>query len=156
MKKFLKNLAVLSAVTMLTTLSVSFSLSFAVQEQPAEMTAPAPKPATVEEQWGIRVKRISLTANGHMIDLRYKVIDPVKAKPFLAAGVNPQLVDARTGVKMGVPTTPKMGSLRQKTRAPEAGREYFMLFGNRGGLIRTGSRVSLVVGDAKIDDIIVE
>ncbi|MBA4371552.1 MAG: hypothetical protein C0402_01680 [Thermodesulfovibrio sp.] len=133
-----------------------FSAVSSTQELPAEKTAPALKPATVEEQWGIQVKRISLTANGHMLDLRYKVIDPVKAKPFLAAGVTPQLIDARSGAKMGVPTTPKMGSLRQKTRAPEAGREYFMLFGNKGGLIRVGSKVSLVVGDAKIDNIIVE
>lgn len=133
-----------------------FFLTSSARGLAAEKSAPAAKPATVEEQWGIQVKRISLTANGHMIDLRYKVIDPVKAKPFLAAGVNPQLIDARTGAKMGVPTTPKMGSLRQKTRAPEAGREYFMLFGNRGGLIRTGSKVSLVVGDATIDNIIVE
>jgi hypothetical protein len=59
-------------------------------------------------------------------------------------------------MKLQVPDTPKMGSLRQKTRQPEAGRIYFALFGNPGGLVKHGSKVTLVVGDLRISDLVVE
>lgn len=111
---------------------------------------------TILQKYGIEIKGLTLTANGHMLDLRYRVNDPEKAKPFLNPEIKPYLIDNRRNMKLSVPITPKIGSLRQKTRTPEAGREYFMLFNNPGMRVRPENRVTLVVGDIKIEDIVVK
>jgi hypothetical protein len=46
--------------------------------------------------------------------------------------------------------------MRQTTLKPEAGRVYFTLFTNPGGIVKENSQVTLVVGDFKKSDIIVK
>ena len=63
---------------------------------------------------------------------------------FLGGQVN--LIDEATKARFQVPTTPKVGSLRQTTRQPEAGKVYFMFFANPGKNIKAGSRAIAVLG----------
>lgn len=107
------------------------------------------------EKWGIEIVGLRLSAAGHVIDLRYRVTDPKKALPFFDAQKKPSLIDQASGVKMVVPVAPKIGSMRQKTMRPEVGRIYFMLFGNTG-VVNYGSKVTLVIGDIKIENLTVE
>jgi hypothetical protein len=48
-----------------------------------------------------------------------------------------------------------VGALRQKTIKPEAGRIYFILFGNPN-VVKEGSKVTLVIGDVKVENLTVE
>lgn len=91
-----------------------------------------------------------------MIDLRFKVIEPEKAKPIFDYKLKPYLIDTRTGARFLVPDSPKIGSLRQVPEFPESKKNYFILFANPGRYLKKGDKVSLVIGDFRIDDIIIE
>ncbi len=109
----------------------------------------------IEEKWGIQIIGLRLTAAGRMLDLRYKVIDPEKAAFMLDRKVKAHLIDQKTNVAFGVKDVPKIGKLRQNTPTPKASRIYFMLFSNPG-MIQADSRVTLIVGDLRAENLIVE
>lgn len=112
----------------------------------------------LEEEWGIKVESLRLSAGGYMLDFRYRVIDPDKAMPLFDHKVEPHLVDQETGVKSRVPSSPKVGSMRQKVRGgkPIADRIYFILFGNPEGNVKPGSKVTVAIGDFEAKDLIVQ
>lgn len=119
--------------------------------------SPAPDRREVEAGCGIRVEALRLSASGYVLDLRYRVVDPERAAPLLDGKQRPYLVDGR-GAQLGVPTTPILGSLRQTSRNGRVSREhsYFILFANPARYLHAGDRVTLVVGDAKLPDLVVE
>jgi hypothetical protein len=90
-----------------------------------------------------------------MLDLRFQIIDPEKAKAVLDKNKKAYLLDGKTGKTLPVPVT-KAGSMRQTTRKPEAGRIYFMLFSNPNRMVKEGGSVSLVIGDFRKDGIVVD
>lgn len=108
-----------------------------------------------EKEFGIQIISLRPTALGQMLDLRFKVLDPEKAKPVLDKNKKSYLVDQKSGKTLAVPVT-KAGSMRQTTLKPEAGRVYFTLFANPGGIVKENSRVTLVIGDFKRGDITVK
>ena len=107
---------------------------------------PRPASATVNEHCGVDQLRIHRTANGQLLDLRYRVVDPQLATTLLAKDNTAYAVHEQSGTRLRVPSTPKAGSLRTKG-SPRAGRSYFALFTNPGGLVRRGDQVSVVLGD---------
>ena len=54
-----------------------------------------------------------------------------------------------------VPVMDKVGALRQSS-APESGREYWMVFSNKGNLVRPGDRVNVMIGQFHADGLLVE
>jgi hypothetical protein len=56
---------------------------------------------------------------------------------------------------MVVPTLEKVGQLRQSS-TPEAGKIYWMVFSNKGGHVKRGHRVSVVIGKFRVDNLLVE
>jgi hypothetical protein len=67
------------------------------------------------------------------------------------------LVDEASGAKLGVPSTPKLGKLRQGTRTNiQTDREYGMLFGNPGRYLKPGAKVTLVAGGAQVPALTVQ
>jgi hypothetical protein len=120
----------------------------------AAFAGAVPKVADPEVAFGVEVLSLRPTAHGQMLDLRFRVTDPDKARSILDKRQRAYLLDARTGKSLPVPVT-KSGSLRQTTPRPEAGRVYFMLFSNTGRIVREGDRVDLVVGAFKREGLIV-
>ncbi len=116
---------------------------------------PATPEAELEEKWGINVLSTRLTAAGRMIDFRYRVLDPEKAAKLSDPHVHPYIIDEATGAKFIVPAPPKVGQLRN-TRKPVADKNYFMIFANPGNHIKSGGKISVVVGDLKIAHLTVE
>jgi len=112
----------------------------------------------VEQEYGIKIQSLRLSAAGYMLDFRYKVLDPEKALPILDGKISPYLIDEATGAKFLVPAPPKIGALRNKVRngLPEAGRTYFIMFGNPWQYVKAGNKVAVVVGDFKADNITVQ
>lgn len=114
-------------------------------------------PTNVEEKWGIRPESIMVSGAGHLIDFRYRVTDPEKAVKILGEPkLKTYLVDEASGVKLAVPSSPKVGSLRQTTMTPEEGRLYFCMFSNPNNLIKPGSKVTVVMGDLRAEDLVVQ
>lgn len=109
----------------------------------------------VVEQFGVRLTGVRLTANGYVVDMRYRVLDPAKAQPLLDRKVRPVLVDEATGNRFYVPVPPTVGALRQVSRNKviHTDRDYFMLFANPDRKLQAGSRVTLYVGDQRFGNL---
>lgn len=113
------------------------------------------KKGDIEDILGIKVESIRLSAYGHVIDFRYRVLDEKKALPLFSSKVKPIIIDIETKKKLYVPNAPKVGSLRS-FGVPIRGKVYFILFSNPGGLIKKGSKVNVVIGDTVIEKLVVE
>jgi hypothetical protein len=108
-----------------------------------------------EKNFGIRILTLRPTAAGSMLDMRFQVVNPEKARPILDKGKKAFLLDQASGKALSVPVT-KAGSWRQTTSKPEAGRIYFVLFGNPNKLVKENNKVTVVIGDFKKNDIVVD
>jgi hypothetical protein len=109
----------------------------------------------LEMKWGIRPLSIRQTADGNMLDFRYRIIDSEKASPLFSPAIKPFIIDEDTGAVMAVPTVPKVGSMRS-TRKPLKDRSYFMLFANPQKHIKPGHKVTVVIGDYRAEHLVVE
>jgi hypothetical protein len=103
--------------------------------------------------WGVAVDGVRLSGRGTLLDVRLRVLDPVAAAPLFDRRIKAHLLHVDTGVAVGVPVPAKIGPLRQTLTGalPEAGRVYFMIFGNPNRTLGAGDTVSLVVGDCRLD-----
>lgn len=121
----------------------------ATNAQPAGMES-------LERNWGIQVTALRLSAQGYMVDFRYKVLDPGKAAALADPNAKPCLVDQATGARLNVPRSPKVGPLRQSAQNLTGGKIYFALFANPGKVVKSGSKVTVAIGDFKAEDLVVE
>lgn len=127
--------------------------------KPSSKKKPAPPgldAKSLVEKCGIQVASLRLTADGNIIDFRYRVVDPDKAAPLADRKIKAYLLDQSSGMKFGVPSPPKVGALRQNTLKLTPGRIYFILFGNGGQIIKSGSKVSVIIGDFRAENLTVE
>jgi hypothetical protein len=120
--------------------------------------AAQPRPTAEEETYGIRVEGLRLSAAGSMLDFRYRVLDPQKAAPILNGKFQPYLLDEAHGARLGVPDTPVLGRIRQTSRNNTIlkDRTYFIMFGNPGKAVQSGDKVTLLLGQVKITDLVVQ
>ena len=68
--------------------------------------------SSMKEKWGIAITGLKMTADGHMLDFRFKVVDAEKARPIFKRQTKPYLIDQASGKALRVPKLPKIGSLR--------------------------------------------
>ena len=109
----------------------------------------------LEKKWGVRPLSVRQTADGHMLDFRYRITDVEKASPLFSPTIKPLIIDEDTGAVMAVPNVPKVGSMRS-TRKPVKDRTYFMLFANPQKHIQPGHKVTVVIGDCRAEHLVVE
>jgi len=121
----------------------------------ASETAPHPRLKTyMKRTWGIEVLFVREAAAGYMLEFRYKVLDPEKAKPLFERQTKPVLTHLKTGAKMIVPTPAKTGALRN-SYAPKPDHIYWMFFANPGKLVRPGDLVDIEIGDFRVEKLVV-
>jgi hypothetical protein len=116
------------------------------------------KKMSLEEQWGVKVENLRISAAGNLLDFRYRIIDPEKASYLVDRRNKPYLIDQASGRVLSVPTTAKVGPLRQTVRygLPQKDKIYFILFGNPH-VIKPGDKVTVVIGEEfKAENIVVE
>ncbi len=90
-----------------------------------------------------------------MIRFSYTVLDPHKAAQLNDKKANPSLIDERAHVALVIPSLEQVGQLRQ-TNTPEVGKSYWMVFSNKGSIVKPGDRVSVVIGEFRVNGLIVE
>jgi hypothetical protein len=105
--------------------------------------------------WGIDGLSVKSAEAGEVIRFTYEVLDPEKAKLLNDKRLEPSLIDNKAHVKLVIPQMDKVGKLRQ-TSAPEAGRKYWMLFSNKGGYVKRGDRVNIVIGTFHANGLVVD
>jgi len=109
----------------------------------------------VAEEIGISVQSIHLTSAGYVLDMRYKVLDIEKAMAMVGRQAKPYVVVEKSGAKLAVPVSYKLGPLRQSTTHPEDDRIYFTFFANPGRHVESGDSIRLVVGEYTTEPIVV-
>jgi hypothetical protein len=105
--------------------------------------------------WGVDSFSVRSVESGEMIRFSYRVVNVEKAKVLNDKKNAPYLVDEKAHVKLIVPTMEKVGQLRQSS-APEAGKVYWMVFSNKGHIVKPGSHVSVIIGRFHADGLVVE
>ena len=151
--------AALGSLTLWLTQSLIRKPDIVPTSPPVEATAVAPlalqRPLVTEdelvEKSGVRIATVAVTGAGGLIDLRYQVVDPDKASVVHDENYPPILVDEATGL---VVNQPLMGHLHTGEFA--AGQTYYIIFENPGNIIQQGAKVSVLLGDAEVDHIIVK
>lgn len=121
-----------------------------VVEPPPGMDRPVLTDAEFQDRVGVRVNTVVTTGGGGLIDVRYLVIDPSKAASLHDAATPPAMIDETTGL---VVNQLLMG--HNHTGDFAAGHAYYLVFENPGNLIHSGSRVSVLLGNAAVGHVVV-
>ena len=111
--------------------------------------------SSAEKKWGILPISIQLTAAEQLVDYRYLVIDPEKAQALMKKVDTAYLIDQTSGARLSVSRT-KEAPVGQSGTKPIAGKIYPILFTNTAKVIKPGSKVNLVIGELRIEDIVVK
>jgi hypothetical protein len=99
--------------------------------------------AELEAAYGLRVALVAESGGGGMVDFRFRITDADKARHLFHGDLPALISDSGEILSMnGVHHQPDIAE----------GRQYFLLFGNSGGVVRAGETVSVVVGDLRLDD----
>ena len=107
-----------------------------------------------EADWGIKVESARLSAAGYMVDFRFRVLDAAKAAQIFDRKTMPHMIDQATGATFIVPSPPKVGQLRSGGNIKE-GKIYFIFFANPAKYVKSGNKITVEVGDFKVQDIVV-
>ena len=105
--------------------------------------------------WGVDNLLVRQTASTNLIRFSYRVVSPPRAEILGDKRATPYLIGLRSHAVLQVPVMEKIGQLRQ-TGVPIAGKEYWMVFSNKGNLVKVGDRVNVVIGTFHADGLIVE
>ena len=105
--------------------------------------------------WGVDSLTLRSAESGEIIRFSYRVLDAEKANALSDKKNEPSLVDPKAGVKLVVPSLEKVGKLRQSS-TPQAGKMYWMAFSNKGGFVKPGHRVDVVIGQFRAEGLIVQ
>jgi hypothetical protein len=105
--------------------------------------------ATLEEEYGLQVSLIGVTAAGGMVDVRLTIVDGEKAKTLLGDPKNyPSLfVEQRYFLRTSEDVA------RQALKFDDGSR-LFVLFPNTRGVVKPGTAVTLVFGNTAVEPIL--
>lgn len=130
------------------------------QQRRAELLKPDPAAPneTLAERWGVEVIGISRTAGGFMLDFRFQVVDEKKALPLFDHRIKPYVTAEKSGIKLPVPVGAKTGALRPTNRGMniKADKTYYMVFANPDMHLKPGDKVSVVIGDFRVEHLTVK
>ncbi len=106
---------------------------------------------TLEEQYGIRMTLVAVTAAGGLVDIRYIVIDPEKAALLATEedGIMPMVYVEQDDMML-------MPDAHMRTQKLIAGRMYFSLIPNAQNVVKRGSSVIVVFNDIALEPMITQ
>jgi len=127
-----------------------------MHKSPYRATA-TPHRATLSRlaEWGVDNLKVNRTNSGNLIRFSYRVVEPKLATALREKKSEPALVAPSRGVSLQVPTMENVGSLRNTTEF-KAGRDYWVIFSNKGNYVRAGDRVNVVIGNFHADGLVVQ
>jgi hypothetical protein len=118
---------------------------------PARWQRPVVTEAGLAERSGVRIQHVALSGGGGLVDLRFQVVDPDKAAAVHDLATPAAVVDESTGL---VVNALLMG--HSHTAPFKTGVTYYLVFENPGNLVHRGSDVSVLLGNAQVEHVVVE
>lgn len=116
-----------------------------------EASTPGLSPAAFTEATGIEIVRVTVTASGGALDVRYRVTDASTASAHAAGGHTVVAVQPGSGELLDA-----MFGMHARTPKFENGHTYYQLLVNSGGAVEPGDHVSVVVHAARLSDVVVQ
>lgn len=134
------------------TVTAAPRLARAAGQKPA--SAPAQTGAisstTLEKRHGIRIDQVAVTGGGGLVDLRFTVLDPAKARPLLLNHAKPPRLTAEgSKTELQAPTHGAMRNVRLQKDAA-----CFLLYPNARSAIHPGTRVAVAFGDVLVEPVV--
>jgi hypothetical protein len=120
-------------------------------DPPAQWQRPSVSAAGLAERSGVRLVRVAVTGGGGLLDLRYQVVDPNKAVAVHEERTPPAIIDERTGLVLN---RLLMGHAHHGVL--KAAVSYYLIFENTGDWVRHGSEVTVLLGDAQVEHVVVK
>lgn len=103
----------------------------------------------IEEKFGVRFTFLAVTAEGGMVELRYRVIDEDRAANFgHYTETAPMLISEDTGQIVDVTI---MGLHNHRV---EPGRMYYILYRNTGNALKPGRPVTIAIGQYQLEHVV--
>lgn len=111
----------------------------------------------IADTLGVELISLRLTAAGYMIDFRFRVLDVEKANVFFDSRIKPLLLVEKSHAKLPVPMAEKVGALRTTNRGKniKPNKNYYIVFGNPDAHVKSGEKVTMLLGDVQIKDLTV-
>ena len=125
-------------------------LFFSPADSVSKPTSAIPTSAEIEQRWGVRLSQVGVTAEGGLIDFRFIVLDPDKALAMVQDVKNVPILVNSTGQVVN------SAAMMSQKHVMNAGTTYFFLYRNTQGAISPGSRISVVFGDLRLDNVPVQ
>jgi hypothetical protein len=112
---------------------------------------PVPISQAVEDKWGVRFTNALVEASGGVIELRYEIVDAVKAgKLHLADPKTTQALNMPSVIVESTGAVVKPASLMfhfHHGPTESEGRTYSIIYGNAGGAIKPGVKTTIKMSD---------
>lgn len=120
--------------------------SLSAREAKVWVPGTMPNSPEMEAKFGVRFSFLAVTADGGMVELRYRVVDEGKAANFgHYSETAPMIISEDSGKIVDVTI---MGLHNHRV---EPGRTYYVLYRNTESAIQSGRPVTIAVGDIKLE-----
>lgn len=116
----------------------------AVAAVPAAKAAAFPEPTAAERELGVQVLRMVVTAQGGLVDVRFRVVDGPKATKLLGVATNAPTLAVGDLPPLHAPQHTLKGG-----RFPQ-GAVFMILYPNLRNSVTPGAEVSVQFGDHKV------
>lgn len=103
----------------------------------------------LEDQYGLKVSLIGVTAAGGMVDLRLKIVDGAKARILLQEKNNFPALQIKNGA---VTLNASEDAKSQEIEFKDSG-NLFLLYPNAGNVVRQGTPVTILFGEIALKPI---
>ncbi|HBA85940.1 MAG TPA: hypothetical protein DCZ95_17795 [Verrucomicrobia bacterium] len=111
--------------------------------------------AALKERLGIEITALQVAVGGSRINLRYRVLDSIRADQLVTNALYKAYILDSAGQRLSRPNAPIALALRdQSGQALRAGRTYSYFFPNPKQSIKPGDKVTLVIGDVQARDLV--
>jgi len=122
--------------------------AFRAASQPQQAGTVTITQGVLEENYGLRVQLVAVTAAGGLVDLRLQIVDAEKAKALLEDSAN--LPALRVGD--GVILRTSEAAAKQDIQF-ENGKSIFVMYPNSGDALKPGDPVNIIFGDLQLEAI---
>ncbi|WP_426503214.1 hypothetical protein ACPPVO_37045 [Dactylosporangium sp. McL0621] len=99
---------------------------------------------------GVKITQVAVTGDGGLVDLRFKVVDPERANTMHDPTTPPAVVDEESGLVVH-----QLFMDHSHTGPYKTGVTYYLVFNNPGNWVHHGSRVSVMLGNAQVEHVLV-
>jgi hypothetical protein len=117
---------------------------------PVAWTRPAVSADGLAQRSGVTITQVAVTGAGGLVDLRFKVLDPVKAHAVHDPATPPAIVDERSGLVVN-----RLLMSHSHSGEYQPAVTYYLVFENTNNWVRRGSRVTVLLGNVQVEHVVV-